>query len=167
MDIIDSGPIEVFANVVAESGRTIDLPRGEVLFSEGDSAVSLDFLVKGAVRLWHPRVGQEPLVVGIVHAGQLVEPGPFFLGERHETSASAVTPCRVIRTAHSVIEELLAAQPELRIPLLELLHNATAQSIRIARFLRTAHRIPETSGTKREGSHKEVMSDTYGVDRTH
>lgn len=160
METTDTGPIEMFARLVADSGRATELSRGEVLFSEGDLARSLDFLVRGAVRLSHPREGEEPLIVGLVRAGQLIEPGPFFLAEPHETTASAVTPCRVLRTDRSVLESLLEQKPDLRVPILELLHDATEQSVRIARFLRTAHRIPETSGAHYDVSQEAVTIDT-------
>lgn len=165
MEMIDTGPIDVFARLVADSGMAVELSRGETLFSEGDPARLLDFLIRGAVRLSHPRDGQEPLIVGLVRAGQLIEPGPFFLGESHETTASAVTPCRVVRTDRSVLEALLEEQPDLRVPILELLHDATEQSVRIARFLRTAHRIPETSGKPYQTSPEEVMHDTPPLQR--
>lgn len=166
MKSLDVNPIELFGRVVAESGRTVDLPRGEVLFSEGEPARALDLLVRGAVRLWHHREGEEPLVVGVVRAGQLVEPGPFFLGAEHETSASTVTPCTVIRTDRDVIDDLIESQPELRVPLLELLHDATEQSVQVARFLRTVHRIPETSGAACAPSLEGVTHDTSAPDRS-
>lgn len=165
MEMIEPSPIDVFARLVADSGQAAELSRGETLFSEGELARSLDFLVRGAVRLSHPREGEEPLIVGLVRAGQLIEPGPFFLGERHETSANAVIPCRVIRTDRAVLESLLEEEPDLRVPILELLHDATEQSVRIARFLRTAHRIPETSGAQYEGSPPEVIVDTPALER--
>lgn len=164
MNMIDTAPVDLFARLVAENGRGIELPRGEELFCEGDPAPSLDFLLRGALRLSHPRDGDEPLIVGLVRAGQLVEPGPFFLNECHETSACAVTPCRIIRIDRSALEALLEEQPDLRVPVLELLRDATEQSVRIARFLRTAHRIPETSGASCAESLEDVMVDTIRVE---
>ncbi len=160
MNMIDSPPVDLFARLAAKKGRGVELSRGEVLFFEGDPSQSLDFLLRGALRLSHPREDEEPLIVGLVRAGQLIEPGPFFLNECHETSASAVTPCKVLRIERPVLEALLEEQPDLRVPVLELLRDATEQSVRIARFLRTAHRTPETSGTPRIESLADVTVDT-------
>jgi CRP-like cAMP-binding protein len=135
-------PIEEFKGAVETGGETLEVDRNCPIFMAGEPAETLDLLLTGSARLWYPRSGDEPLLVGVVRAGQLLEPGPFFLGSVHGTSASTITPCRILRVRREALEEAMAQRADLRVPLLELLRDAMDHSIRVARFLRTAHLAP-------------------------
>jgi CRP-like cAMP-binding protein len=135
-------PIEEFRGAVEVGGEILEIDRNAHIFMAGEPAETLDLLLSGSVRLWYPRAGADPLLVGVVREGQLLEPGPFFLGSVHGTAASAITPCRVLRVQREALEEAMARRADLRVPLLELLRDAMDHSIRVARFLRTAHLTP-------------------------
>ncbi|HUF17688.1 MAG TPA: cyclic nucleotide-binding domain-containing protein [Thermoanaerobaculia bacterium] len=141
-EMMQLSPIEEFKGAVEMGGETVEVDRNANIFLAGELAETLDLLLSGSVRLWYPRAGNDPLLVGVVRAGQLLEPGPFFLGGVHGTSASTITPCRILRVRREALEEAMARRADLRVPLLELLRDAMDHSIRVARFLRTAHLSP-------------------------
>jgi CRP/FNR family transcriptional regulator, cyclic AMP receptor protein len=86
------------AATTAKSGMRTLRP-GEVLFNEGDNAVSLYIIQKGQIRLFKPK-GKGYIELAVLRAGEVIGEMAFFddegPGKRRSCSASAITSVEII-----------------------------------------------------------------------
>ncbi|HET6948577.1 MAG TPA: Crp/Fnr family transcriptional regulator [bacterium] len=97
----------------SREGRTIEFRRRQVLFSQGEPAAAVFYILKGTVkRVVVSKRGREAVIA-------LLGPGAFFgegclTGQRRRTAtATAVTHCTVVRLEKRVMIRLLQEQPAL------------------------------------------------------
>ena len=113
---------------MAAAGELVDVPAGELLVSEGDSAESLYLILAGSVSVQgHNEQGQEVPLSGL-EAGQFF--GELALAESGTRSASvrSETACRLFRLGRIAFINLLGQAPEL----LPAVFSAISEKIRSA-----------------------------------
>ncbi len=133
------------------------VPRGAILFSQGEQADFVHVLLEGSVALTARAEAPDETVVEIFRAGELFLVPAVVLSLPYLASAAALTPLRLMMLPAAPFREALAADPSLARAMTELLARhwrlmvdqvvdlklRTAER-RIARFL--ARRIAEEAG---------------------
>jgi CRP/FNR family cyclic AMP-dependent transcriptional regulator len=78
------------------------LKPGDLLFNDGDNAVSLFIIQKGQIRLYKPK-GKGFIELGVLRAGEVIGEMAYFdedgSGRKRSASAAAITPAEVIEVS--------------------------------------------------------------------
>jgi CRP/FNR family cyclic AMP-dependent transcriptional regulator len=111
------------------AGRTIaNHKRSQLVFSQGDEADALFYILKGKVKLAVVSKNGKEAVVGILGAGDFFGEGCLAGQPRRMATASALTECTIARLEKSVGLRVIHAEPEFSEMLLSYL---LARNIRI------------------------------------
>ncbi len=122
----DLAPEELLA--LDQSTRMTTVPKGRVLYHQGDTAQGLFLLKRGKVRLCQYSAGGKKLELAIL------EPHTFFgemplLGQRmRHSSAEAVEDCLLCVMSAADIERLVLAKPQVALRMLEILGCRLAEA---------------------------------------
>jgi CRP-like cAMP-binding protein len=92
-----------------KSGLKIISP-GQVLFNEGDAAVSMFIIQKGQLRMYRPK-GKGFVELAVLRAGEVLGEMSYFDPEtnKRNASAAAITYTEVIEVSYSAVEKTMAA----------------------------------------------------------
>jgi signal transduction histidine kinase len=88
---------------LGKQGEPVDLPAGEILFSEGDPAQGLFVIMKGELEIFK-QVGGEQVTLANVPQGSFVGEISLLTGLPHTASARATMPTRLLKYGASVFE---------------------------------------------------------------
>ncbi len=97
---------------------TVEYPKGEILFREGDTSKDLYILKAGSVKIFKT-VGGKELPIAIVSAGQFIGELSFFDGKPRSATAQAATDVRVIRLDQNRLEGEIKRLPSWLIVLIK------------------------------------------------
>ena len=102
---------------------------GRVIFSTGDAADSVMYLLKGTVKLSVSKLGREA-VVAMVRAGDFFGEACLVGPRTRATTATAMSPSAFVMIDRTDMMQLLHAEPALRDRFVEhlLLRNAKAEA---------------------------------------
>jgi CRP-like cAMP-binding protein len=102
---------------MAEGARQLEVPAGEVLFTEGEDATSFFVVVDGALEVVRHKDGRE---VALRHAGKGEAFGLFglFAGQLRAATTRAIGDCTVLEISSARLQALLDSDDELHARLL-------------------------------------------------
>ena len=91
-----------------KSGLKIVSP-GQVLFNEGDEAVSMFIVQKGQLRMYRPK-GKGFVEIAVLRAGEVLGEMSYFDPEtnKRNASAAAITYTEVIEVSYNAVEKTMA-----------------------------------------------------------
>jgi predicted acylesterase/phospholipase RssA/CRP-like cAMP-binding protein len=101
--------------------KWVHLIRGETLFSKGDEADGLYFLVHGCLRVVSPDASGSPEIFGTVFRGEIVGEMAILSGERRMATVCAVRDCDLVRLTKADFEEINASYPGINTMILRVL----------------------------------------------
>lgn len=108
--------------------RTIRYPSGNVLFMQGDPAIEIHLIVRGAVKLVRSELDSRDVTIAILSAGWPVGVGPAILGAPHPSRAVTMVPTEIRPISAELFRELLSAEPKLvHATMCMLAHELVAQ----------------------------------------
>ena len=151
-ELLAALPEEV-RSALARSGRENALPRGDVLFRQGDPSSELFVVLDGNIAVaTHSSDGRESLVAVLEPGGLFGELG-LFDGEPRSADARALVDATVLAIPYDRVQEVLRSTPELLWIVVRILAQrlrATDEALADAVFLdvpaRTAKRLLELAG---------------------
>lgn len=133
------------------------LPKGALLFAQGDPAEELFVVVEGRVAVATRSLDGRESMVAIIEPGGLFGELGLFDGEPRSTDARALTDSRLVAVAYDDVRAVLTERPELLWVIVRLLAGrlrATDEALADAVFLdvpaRTAKRLLEIAGDAEE-----------------
>jgi len=133
--------------------REEDVPRGELLFHEGDEAHDLYVIVEGRIAITTHASDGRPSTVAVLEAGGLFGELGLFDGHPRSADARALADTRVVAVRYDDVRRVLDERPELLwiiVRILALRLRATDEALADAVFLdvpaRTAKRLLELAG---------------------
>ena len=117
-------------NLLAERGGAKHVARGEILFSEGDQAVSMFLITSGSLKVFSKNERGREVIYNLLEPGDVV--GEMCLnGGKRSASVCAISAASCLEISDSNLSELLAIHPELAEALLyklmDRLRRSTAQ----------------------------------------
>lgn len=108
---------ELLKDVLAHS-KVRAVARGEVLFVQGDPALSCYVVLGGWVKLYRLTPGGEEAVITVFTRGQSFAEAAAFLEGRYPVSAEAVTDCRLLVVGSRHLLQMIRGNPEVAVALL-------------------------------------------------
>jgi CRP/FNR family transcriptional regulator, cyclic AMP receptor protein len=152
--------VELFRGLAADqldqlagASEERDLRRGDVLFSEDDTAGELFIVTSGRVAIANRSDDGRESVVALMERGDVFGEMSLFDGQGRSAAARALEPSSVVAVPFEPIREILAGQPELLWGVVELLGRrlrsmdaALADSVFLDVTGRTAKRLLELAG---------------------
>jgi CRP-like cAMP-binding protein len=113
------------------------VPKGQLLFSEGDTSRAMYLLKAGMVRVFKKK-GDSAIEIDTIHTGSVVGELAFLDGLPRSASAEALTDCEVVEISGATFQAVLANMPDwLKILLRTVVGRLRTASTRI-RQLETA-----------------------------
>jgi CRP/FNR family cyclic AMP-dependent transcriptional regulator len=162
--------------------QILNVPRGQIIFSQGAVGDAVFYIQKGAVRLTVVSTGGKEAILALQGAGD-------FIGEecllaphaRHKTTAAALTPCTLLRMGKAAMEKalhtehafsdffvafLLARNVRLEENLIDQLFNSSEK--RLARVLLLLARFGGNGGpeTVIPRTSQEMLAEMVGTTRS-
>ena len=98
---------------IAEIVSVADLPKGRVLFHQGDDAERLYGVISGWVEVYRNVESGDRAVLGLFGPGETFAEAAMFLGGGFPASAGTAGPCRICMFDRPAFERLLVADPRL------------------------------------------------------
>jgi CRP-like cAMP-binding protein len=139
--------------VVADSGTSRHLERGDLLFRQGEPADELFVVVSGRIAIATRSIDGRESMVALMEAGDLFGELSFFDGRGRSTDARALEPSEVLAFPFAPLRAALDAQPDALWHVVELLAGrlrTTDEALADSVFLdvpgRTAKRLLELAG---------------------
>jgi CRP/FNR family transcriptional regulator, nitrogen oxide reductase regulator len=96
---------------VLRYGRTRRIPRGRIIFHEGETATACHLLLSGRVRI--AQSGGGGVVIRYVGPGQIFGALALFHGGRYPADATTLTDCVEIQWSSAAITELMQRYPRI------------------------------------------------------
>ncbi len=106
---------------IAERASHVELRRGELLFSHGDNADAFFVVVSGTLKVFRIGADGREQVLHLFGSGEVCGEVPVFEGSDYPASASAATPCTLLRIPATPFLEACHAHPEIPIKMLATL----------------------------------------------
>lgn len=103
---------------LAQGKRPRTYAPGQMIYLQGAEPVELYYLLSGTARSFLTSPQGEERVLTLHRGGSLMGEASFFEGCPRVSSAVAVSECRAVAVSWEGLEEVLAAQPQLAIPML-------------------------------------------------
>src|SRR2546422_4576377 len=93
----DKAPSNCFLSGISLGKRTLDFPKNETVFSQGDPADAVFYVQRGRVKLTVVSLGGKEATLSVLGAGDFF--GVCCLGDQHERSntASTLEPSTLVR----------------------------------------------------------------------
>lgn len=122
----DLAPDEVAA--VERSTRMSTMPKGRVLYHQGDTAQGLFLLKQGKIRLSQYTASGKKLDLAILEPGTFFGEMPMLGVRRRHASAEAVEDCLVCVMSEADIERLVLSRPQVALRMLEVMGHRLAEA---------------------------------------
>ncbi|MEW6677885.1 MAG: Crp/Fnr family transcriptional regulator [Pseudomonadota bacterium] len=84
-----------FAEIL-EHASIVDLPQGQILFSQGDPAQAFYWVAEGVMRLYRASPQGDEKVIELVGANRLFAEAVLFMGGQYPVNAAAQVPTRLV-----------------------------------------------------------------------
>jgi len=151
-------PSDVLA-LIAASGETKNLQRGDVLFSEGDTPESMYIVLSGRIAI---AIGNQPIdsresVLALMERGDLFGELALLDNGKRSAMARAIEPSSVLQISYSVVRQQLQLNPtmlwgvtKLLASRLRIMDEVLSDSVFLDVTGRTAKRLLELSSGKDE-----------------
>ena len=151
-------PADVLA-LIAASGETKNLQRGDVLFSEGDTPESMYIVLSGRIAI---AIGNQPIdgresVLALMERGDLFGELALLDNGKRSAMARAIEPSSVSQIPYSVVRQQLQLNPtmlwgvtKLLASRLRIMDEVLSDSVFLDVTGRTAKRLLELSSGKDE-----------------
>ena len=151
-------PSDVLA-LIAASGETKNLQRGDVLFSEGDTPDSMYIVLSGRIAI---AIGNQPIdsresVLALMERGDLFGELALLDNGKRSAMARAIEPSSVLQISYSVVRQQLQLNPtmlwgvtKLLASRLRIMDEVLSDSVFLDVTGRTAKRLLELSSGKDE-----------------
>jgi CRP-like cAMP-binding protein len=151
-------PADVLA-LIAASGETKNLQRGDVLFSEGDTPESMYIVLSGRIAI---AIGNQPIdgresVLALMERGDLFGELALLDNGKRSAMARAIEPSSLLQIPYSVVRQQLQLNPtmlwgvtKLLAMRLRVMDEVLSDSVFLDVTGRTAKRLLELSGGKDE-----------------
>ena len=151
-------PADVLA-LIAASGETKNLQRGDVLFSEGDTPESMYIVLSGRIAI---AIGNQPIdgresVLALMERGDLFGELALLDNGKRSAMARAIEPSSVLQIPYSVVRQQLQLNPtmlwgvtKLLASRLRIMDEVLSDSVFLDVTGRTAKRLLELSSGKDE-----------------
>lgn len=94
------------------------VPRGRVLFSQGDAASAFFVVLDGWIKLFRLTPGGEEAIVGVFTRGQSFAEAVAFLGGTYPVGAEAVTDARLLRIPSQGLIDTIRQSPDIALAML-------------------------------------------------
>jgi CRP/FNR family cyclic AMP-dependent transcriptional regulator len=137
--------------------RTLPLPKGELLFSQGDPSEELFVIAEGRIAIATRSTDGRESMVAVLEAGGLFGELGLFDDEPRSADARALTDSEVVALTYDDVRAVLQARPEILWVIVRLLARrlrATDEALADAVFLdvtgRTAKRLLDLAGESDE-----------------
>lgn len=118
------------------SSRSEIIPRGTILFREGDAANGVFILRAGRVLLTVCHPGRHPRLLRIARAGEILGLATLFTHGSWDATAEVALPLQFSFVPHEMILQRFEENPSLR---LDVLRQLSHDVISCHDFVRTAH----------------------------
>ena len=142
---------------VAQSGRVMQLQRGDLLFAETDDPTELYIVISGRVAIFHTAADGRESMVALMEAGDLFGELPLFDGQLRSAGAKVLDATEVAALPYEPVRALYQEQPELLWQVVNLLSQrlrVTGEALADSVFLdvtgRTAKRLLELADGSEE-----------------
>ena len=151
-------PADVLA-LIAASGETKNLQRGDVLFSEGDAPESMYIVLSGRIAI---AIGNQPIdgresVLALMERGDLFGELALLDNGKRSAMARAIEPSSLLQIAYSIVRQQLQLNPtmlwgvtKLLASRLRIMDEVLSDSVFLDVTGRTAKRLLELSSGKDE-----------------
>ena len=151
-------PADVLA-LIAASGETKNLQRGDVLFSEGDTPESMYIVLSGRIAI---AIGNQPIdgresVLALMERGDLFGELALLDNGKRSAMARAIEPSSLLQIPYSIVRQQLQLNPTMLWGVTKLLamrlrtmDEVLSDSVFLDVTGRTAKRLLELSGGKDE-----------------
>ena len=151
-------PADVLA-LIAASGETKNLQRGDVLFSEGDTPESMYIVLSGRIAI---AIGNQPIdgresVLALMERGDLFGELALLDNGKRSAMARAIEPSSLLQIPYSIVRQQLQLNPtmlwgvtKLLAMRLRIMDEVLSDSVFLDVTGRTAKRLLELSGGKDE-----------------
>ncbi len=90
---------------------TIKLPKGEILFSEGETSRAMYLLKSGMVRIFK-RKADTQIEIAALHSGEIIGELAFLDSNPRSASAEALTDCELVEISISTYTAVMATVPD-------------------------------------------------------
>lgn len=104
-------------------GTVRSFAKGEIIYRQGDLAVTFCYLKKGRVSVFMTSIDGMEKTLNTASKGELLGEGAFFDKKPRVSSARAVTNCEVVMIDEQTLTKLFSKHPKLAFELLEILSN--------------------------------------------
>ncbi|GIU84796.1 MAG: Crp/Fnr family transcriptional regulator [Acidimicrobiales bacterium] len=142
---------------LTEAARTLELRRGDIIFSEGDTAGELFVVTSGRIAISNRSPDGKESLVALMEEGDLFGEMPLFDGLPRSAEARALEPSKVVALPYEPVRDLFRRRPELLWRVVSLLatrlramDEALADSFFLDVTGRTAKRLLELAGSADE-----------------
>lgn len=115
-------------DAVERSTRMLAMPKGQVLYHQGETAQSLYLLKQGRVRLSQYRASGKKLDLAILLPGTFFGEMPLLGTRMRHASAEAIEDGLVCVMSQADIERLVLAKPQVGLRMLEILGRRLAEA---------------------------------------
>ena len=151
-------PADVLA-LIAASGETKNLQRGDVLFSEGDTPESMYIVLSGRIAI---AIGNQPIdgresVLALMERGDLFGELALLDNGKRSAMARAIEPSSLLQIPYSIVRQQLQLNPtmlwgvtKLLASRLRIMDEVLSDSVFLDVTGRTAKRLLELSSGKDE-----------------
>ena len=151
-------PADVLA-LIAASGETKNLQRGDVLFSEGDTPDSMYIVLSGRIAI---AIGNQPIdsresVLALMERGDLFGELALLDNGKRSAMARAIEPSSLLQISYSIVRQQLQLNPtmlwgvtKLLASRLRIMDEVLSDSVFLDVTGRTAKRLLELSSGKDE-----------------
>ena len=138
-------PADVLA-LIAASGETKNLQRGDVLFSEGDTPESMYIVLSGRIAI---AIGNQPIdgresVLALMERGDLFGELALLDNGKRSAMARAIEPSTMLQIPYSIVRQQLQLNPTM------IMDEVLSDSVFLDVTGRTAKRLLELSSGKDE-----------------
>ncbi|MGZ6969104.1 MAG: Crp/Fnr family transcriptional regulator [Acidimicrobiia bacterium] len=150
--------------------KTLALPKGDLLFSQGDASEELFVVADGRIAIATRSTDGRESMVAVLEPGGLFGELGLFYDEPRSADARALTDSEVLALAYDDVRSVLQTRPEILwiiVRLLALRLRATDEALADAVFLdvpaRTAKRLLELAGVDDEFQLPMTQEDLAGL----
>lgn len=94
---------------ISHSGREASLQKGDVIFREGDSGLSIFILLNGAIKLYRNAEDGREIIVRLLSGGELFGEVVLYQSDKYPVSAEAVEDSSIfsipVKSIHKLMEQ--------------------------------------------------------------
>jgi len=138
-----SGLKRQMLDALFEEASVSKLARGQVLFRQGDAAVSLIIIVEGWVKLYRVTPAGDEVVLNVLTEGDSFAEAVTFSAALYPASACAVTRSRVVVIPADHVVDCIREMPDIAIALME------STSAYLQRMVQRVEQLTAQSGIQR------------------